>query len=122
MSEMSDKDHEVMDRLNRFGLHPIPHPLGDEHHTDRPFTEEDKAIGDTLSYFLGTMYSDVGARYFHFERTSVDEWTRVARALRIHGLAIADRNVIEGAAWTEAQRFASTMEAGILSHKATRQE
>jgi hypothetical protein len=60
------------------------------HHTEFPLTEGDKAIGDALAYFLGTLFSDVDERWFHYERTSINEWARVARALRVHGLMIAD--------------------------------
>jgi hypothetical protein len=74
------------------GLHPKPCPLGDGHHTEVPFSADDEKIGDALAYFLGTMYSDVDDDddYWYRKRTSVDEWRRVARALRIHGLRIAD--------------------------------
>jgi hypothetical protein len=80
-----------------FNLHPVHDPLGDSHHTDVPFTADDEAIGDALAWFLGTLFADVDSfRYWYTQRTSVDEWRRVARALRIHGLTISDRNVIPG--------------------------
>ena len=74
------------------GLNPAPFPLGDGHHTEVPFSEDDEKRGGALAYFLGTMYSDVDedADYWYSKRSSVDEWRRVARALRIHGLCIAN--------------------------------
>jgi hypothetical protein len=92
---------EAFARCRQLGLHPADHPLGDSHHTEVPYSNEDKEIGNALAYFLGTLFSDVDgkdSRYWYYERTSVDEWTRVARALRVHGLSIADRpdDAIEG--------------------------
>lgn len=80
------------------GLHPLHDPLGYGHHTDIPFVEEDKQIGDALAYFLGSLFADVegeDSRYWYYERTSVNEWSRVVRALRVHGLAIVDVKVLE---------------------------
>ena len=74
-------------------LHPLDHPMGDGHHTDAPYTDIDRAIGDHLAFYMGTLFSDVDgehSRYWYHERTSVDEWSRVARALRIHGLRIVN--------------------------------
>ena len=76
------------------GLRPEQDPLGDGHHTEVSFSPEDEAIGDALAYFLGTLFADVNgkdSRYWYYERTAIDEWRRIARALRIHGLAIANR-------------------------------
>lgn len=88
----SDSELDPVGKAHKLGLHPLRSPLGDvEHHTDVPLTAEDIAIGGALAWFMGTMYSDVGERYFYYERTSVDEWARVARALRIHGLKISDK-------------------------------
>jgi hypothetical protein len=53
-------------------------------------SEQDRKIGDALAYFLGTLFDAADEDWFYTKRTSVDEWTRVARALRIHGLAITD--------------------------------
>jgi hypothetical protein len=94
-------DAEPTRRCREHGLHPLRNPLVVSHHTDVPFSDEDKSIGNALAYFLGTLFADVdqkGSRYFYYEMTSVDQWRRVARALRIHGLAIVDRpnDVIEG--------------------------
>lgn len=87
---------EAMAQCDSLGLHPLYDPMGDEHHTDAPFSDEDKKLGDALAYFLGTLFADVQgehSRYWYYDRTSVDEWSRVARALRIHGLRFADRHM-----------------------------
>jgi hypothetical protein len=83
----------AFEKCLKFGLHPADHPLDDGHHTDVPFTKEDKELGDALSYFLGTLFADVDGdpKYWYCKRTAIDEWCRVARALRIHGLAIKDK-------------------------------
>ena len=84
---------ELEKKCNRVWLHPLEDPLGPNHHTDIPFTATDKEVGDVLAYFLGSLFVDVEeehSRYWYHERTSIDEWTRVARALRIHGLKITD--------------------------------
>lgn len=82
------------ERCEPLGLHPLHDPLGDDHHTDTPFLEEDKRVGEALAYFLGTLFADVEgehSRYWYHQRTSIDEWSRVARALRVHGLRITNR-------------------------------
>lgn len=86
-------DGPAMKKCYALGLSPDPCPMGDDHHTDAPFSEEDKKLGDALAYFLGTLFADVDdehSKYWDHERTSIDEWSRVARALRIHGLAITN--------------------------------
>lgn len=96
-------------------LNPIHRPMGNSHHTDAPFTEDDKATGHELAYSLGTLFADVQcqgdgkggvvhSRYWYYERTSVDEWSRVVRALRIHGLKIVNTRT-GGAGW-EQQAYA----------------
>ena len=75
------------------GLRPLDYPLGDDHHTDVPMTDADKTLGDALAGVLGTMYNDVigpDCGYFYTELSAVEEWSRVARALRIHGLKIVN--------------------------------
>lgn len=83
---------------------PIMDPLGDGHHCDIPPTEEDMVLGNYLAYSLGTLYSDIAedicgdaeavvrgyGYFFYYTSTPVDEWTRIARALRIHGLKIVN--------------------------------
>ncbi len=89
-------DRKTIERCEAVGLHPLLNPMGDDHHTDAPFINQDDAIGDALAYFLGTLFADQDSnpRYWYYERTSVDEWRRVARALRVHGLHIADLPLI----------------------------
>lgn len=93
MGRPNKYEQEAQAKCEPFGLHPKRHPMGDDHHTDAPFTDDDEKLGDALAWFLGTLFSDVdgeNSRYWYHERTSVDEWRRVARALRIHGLKIGD--------------------------------
>ena len=90
----------ALDDLNSLGLHPIPEPCGDLHHTDEPITAEDAALGGSIAFFLGGLFCDLEddmfedsarlAKYFTCDMTSVDIWSRVARALRVHGLCITD--------------------------------
>lgn len=82
---------QAMQKCEVLGLRPINEPMGEDHHTDAPFSESDRQIGDALAYFLGTLFADVDGKdstYWYSVRTSIDEWSRVARALRIHGLKI----------------------------------
>ncbi len=89
---MDDLEKEADSRAASFGLHPKRHPLGDDHHTDIPLNDADKAIGDALAWYLGGLFIDVedDRSYFYTKMTSVDAWSRVCRALRIHGLRIVD--------------------------------
>lgn len=83
-------------RLDAIGIHPLDDPMGALHHSDAGvgFTVEDERVGDDLAYFLGTIFADIeeaGDRDYLFTKaTSCDMWRRVVRALRIHGLKIAD--------------------------------
>lgn len=93
MRRFGFSDQEARDRCIALGLWPIPFPLGDGHHTEEPFTDEDKSVGSAIAYFLGslsgTLYEPNG-----FERmSSADQWAVVARALRIHGLRIANADI-----------------------------
>lgn len=81
---------EAANACDALNFHPHNDPLGDGHHTEVEYSLEDWKIGDALAYFMGTLYGDVDEKYFYYKRTSVDEWARVARALRIHGLKIVD--------------------------------
>ncbi len=99
MGIVEDCRREALYKCHELGLHPTPDPLGDSHHTDVPFTAADDAEGDALAYFLGTLFADVGGeglRYWYYKKTSFDEWRRVARALRIHGLKIVDAAPVRG--------------------------
>lgn len=66
------------------GFNPLDRPLGDSHHTDVPMIEADKAIGQKLSWYLGDLFLN--------SRTDSprEQWQRVARALRLHGLTIVE--------------------------------
>jgi hypothetical protein len=83
-----------MAKMERLGLHPFRYPMGDVHHTDVPFSDSDEEYGE-VAWYLGGLFIDkefTSPCYFHYEMTSKDVWTRVARALRIHGLKIVDAN------------------------------
>ena len=43
----------AMQKCLQLGLRPAVDPMGDDHHTDAPMADEDRAIGDALAYFLG---------------------------------------------------------------------
>jgi hypothetical protein len=97
--KLSKYDQDALRKCNEFGLHPIPEPIGDDHHTDAPMTVADQEIGDALAYFLGGLFIDKQEincetphkdTYYYNEMTSADVWGRVVRALRIHGLQISD--------------------------------
>ena len=86
-------DKTALNDCHLLGFHPKRYPNGDDHHTAMPFNDEDERIVNAIAYFLGSLFSDIegeSPRYWYHERTSVDEWRRVARALRIHGLRITD--------------------------------
>jgi hypothetical protein len=86
-----ENEEIALDKCAKFGLHPVP-DRSDGHHTDLPFSEEDKQIGEAVAWFLGGLFVDVqdNPHYMNEVMTSVDAWSRVARALRHHGLQIAD--------------------------------
>lgn len=87
-------EQEALGRCARLGLHPIPNPCGESgHHTEEEITPEDAAIADALAWFLGTMWDTDAGNHEVGKRTSTNEWERVARALRLHGLRIADKFV-----------------------------
>ncbi len=44
MRETED-DKMAMARCVALGLHPKPHPMGDDHHTDVSFSPDDEKIG-----------------------------------------------------------------------------
>lgn len=91
-------DDEAARKCAELGLHPKHHPMGDDHHTDAPLLAEDQRAGEALAYFLGGIFIDkevdpstpLRDTYWHNEMTSSDVWSRVVRALRIHGLEIKD--------------------------------
>lgn len=83
--------------IAKHGLRPIAEPFGDCHHTELSFKPEDREVGE-LAYWLGDLFADKQCdpekphkdSYFYNEMSSQDIWTRVARALRIHGLKIVN--------------------------------
>ncbi len=96
MSEIGDKARAAAAKHNL-----LPLEMGDDHHTNAPFNEEDEEVAE-LAYWLGGIFIDKDTRlnpdtalykdsYFYNEMTSHDAWRRVARALRIHGLKIVHR-------------------------------
>lgn len=92
---------EVKKRCDPFGLHPLIYPLGDDHHTESPLTAQDIRLGHALAYVMGTLFTDnekalQESRYSFDEITSAQEWARVARALRTHGLRIQDQAADSG--------------------------
>lgn len=92
----NNKKIDITDKSKSLGLCPLDHPLGDGHHTEEPFSDGDKIAGDVLGWFMGSLFADLlgqDPRYWCNDLTSVVEWARVARALRIHGLAITNAQV-----------------------------
>lgn len=87
---------------------PLLRPLNDGHHTDVRPSAEDSRLGVILAFAMGDFFADVmewsegpearAMQYFNREMTPIDQWTRVARALRIHGLRIVD------VAWREGSK------------------
>lgn|GEM_PF-4944501 len=95
---MSPLEKHSRECMAKHELRPIEDPMGDDHHTDAPFTREDEEIAE-LAYWLGGLFVDkqnyrpsdlIGATYYYQEMTSLDVWRRVARALRLHGLKIVN--------------------------------
>jgi len=54
------------------------------HYTDLPFEEADKALGDHLAETIGDTFIDME------DLTPVEQWTWIAKALRVHGLKIVE--------------------------------
>lgn len=75
---------EATKRLSAFNLHPKSNSsIGDGHHTDLPCTEDDLKLGHGLAFLLDDLFITPGM-------TPMDQWQAVARALRLHGLTVAD--------------------------------
>lgn len=93
----SKAEIEARQAMAKHNLHPLECPTGEDHHTDKPFTEADDELAE-LAYWLGGLFIDKQCSpetahkntYWYREMTSLDVWRRVARALRIHGLKIVD--------------------------------
>lgn len=95
---MSDIETRARSAMTKHDLCQIADAMGDDHHTDAPFTQADREIGE-LAYWLGGLLIDqevndmntpIRDTYWHNTMTSLDQWMRVARALRIHGLKIVN--------------------------------
>lgn len=67
-------------------IEPFDSPPGDMFHTDVPFTPADEALGDKLAWYMGDLFID------SMKDAPVEQWRRVARALRIHGLKIVNQS------------------------------
>ena len=95
---ISDNDISKWERLEKFGLHkrPLHSPLGDVHHCDVDLIPEDVELGELLAWFMGTLSNGRPRHpqcYCHNSLTSVEEWSRVVRAIRIHGMKLSNRRI-----------------------------
>lgn len=99
-TQMSDCEIEARKAMIKHDLHPIEDATGSMHHTDYPFIEEDQEIAE-LAFWLGGIFIDkegtnpdtpLKLSYWYKEMSSIDIWRRVARALRMHGLRITNRD------------------------------
>jgi len=63
----------------------------DMHFSDFPDTEIDEQNGDRLAYEIGTTWLQ-GSR--EFDLTSIEEWTRISKALRLHGYTIVPEHIL----------------------------
>lgn len=86
--KITEQDRAVWERLKTFGLRnrPLHDPLADDHHTEMPFTEADRMLGQDLSWFMGTL---------GWPESSVEQWMRVVRALRCHGIRLTNGKKME---------------------------
>ena len=84
--------NEAYELCRDYQLFPEQYPCNDGHHTDAEMICEDVDLGNLLGYFLGGLFVDVedDPTYIESKMTSTDAWSRVARALRIHGLKIVN--------------------------------
>lgn len=98
---LTEDERAAMLRCERLGFRPLHRPRGEGHHTELSPTGDDVERGSALAYFLGKNYSDVSTHsgdratavreygeFFYSKSTAIDEWTRICRALRTHGLKI----------------------------------
>lgn len=84
--------------MNSISIQPIKNPNGDQHHTEIEFQPGDVVVGSTLAHDLGGLFIDKRSNpdrphresYYWNEMSSFDVWTRVARALRFHGLTVVN--------------------------------
>ena len=55
----------------------------DAHASNYSFSNQDKIAGDTMAWFAGDLYID------SMKESPVEQWQKVARALRVHGVKIS---------------------------------
>lgn len=79
MSDEYEDDTQHTERIK-----PLRWPGGQMHHTDAQKTQADREIGNKLAFYMGDLFIDS-----HTD-APVEQWQRVARALRIHGLKIVN--------------------------------
>ena len=59
-------------------------PIGpDMHFTEVTTSMQDKLAGDALAYVIGDLFIDFN------DLAPTEQWTRVAKALRVHGFKIS---------------------------------
>ena len=68
----------------------------DAHHSDYTTSNQDKLAGECMSHVAGDLYIN------HFNESPVEQWTKVAKALRVHGISIS---------------FASNVRAQEIAHE-----
>lgn len=99
-NKMSNCEIEARNAMLKHNLRPVEDATGSMHHTDFPFTDEDQEIAE-LAYWLGGIFTDkegtdpdtkLRFTYWYSEMSSIDIWRRVARALRMNGLRITNRD------------------------------
>lgn len=56
----------------------------EEHFSDMPSSDEDRALGDHLAYSIGDTFIEC------LTQSPVKQWTAIVHALRFHGLRIVE--------------------------------
>ncbi len=83
---LDEQDIAMLEKCAMYGFHPsVRLFMSHDHHTDMPIEKEDMDKADALAYFLGSNLVDVEDTG---KLSSVDEWSRIFRALRLTGLKI----------------------------------
>lgn len=78
------KDQIEVDCIRLFGG--VPKKL-ETHHSTVPLTSEDRYAGQVIAWFLGDLF-------FPEDASPVQQWSRVTRALRIHGMKIVTAETV----------------------------
>ena len=73
----------------------------DAHASNYSFSNQDKIAGDTMAWFAGDLYID------SMKESPVEQWQKVARALRVHGVKISFTQNSQSCGATERERGAS---------------